>query len=434
MHRIIILLAVVLCLGGCTLNAYQNKRIADSSAPAETKAAYEIKNDRGAHQKTLGILALSGGGSRAAYWSASAMLALEEVFWDEGLNILDEIDAISSVSGGSLPAAYYAVSYSPDISSHPSMSKRTWDKETVLELMGRNYKRRWFGNWFWPVNIFKYWFTSYDRSDIMAQTLADNLYDIKGGVGDLKFKHINPERPNLVLNATNGTKGKFSDVFTFTNDDFNEINSDINEYEISNAVMATAAFPAAFNFMTLRDFNTLSDQETRYIHVFDGGNSDNLGLKSAQKIIAANAENYERIFVILIDAFTRSKGINNTISDARKGFDYAIDSNFLDSVDSLLATNREKMIEVFKKALDQYHDKNFIFYHMEFNDISKASLNEELHQIKTDFAIKPEEKKAIESAIDLLIVKENDCIAKIRNLIVEKNPEPSELNCKWTTQ
>ncbi len=49
----------------------------------------------------------------------------------------------------------------------------------------------------------------------MAQTLTDNLFNIKIIGLDLKFKHINPERPYIVLNATNGTEGAFAERFTF---------------------------------------------------------------------------------------------------------------------------------------------------------------------------------------------------------------------------
>lgn len=431
-HYFFFSLLAILLISGCGYNAYQNKVLKNPNSPPETKAAFKLWTDRGKHQKTLGILALSGGGSRSAYLSASAMLALEEVFSD--LNILEEIDAISSVSGGSLPAAYYAISYSPNEDSPKSISGKKWERKTVQKLMSRNYKLRWFGNWFWPYNIFRYWFTAFDRSDIMAQTLADNLYDKKFKGTDLKFKDINPERPNIILNATNGTEGRFSETFTFTDDTFIKINSDISKYEISNAVMATASFPAVFNYMTLRDRINQPDGKRKYVHIFDGGNSDNLGLDSVERLIETNSLSFDRIFVILVDAFTKSKGVSEKDYDARKFFDYAVDLNFLDSVDSLLATNRKRAIENFTKNLMKHSDKQIIFYHIEFDDIKDTFLNRKLHKIKTDFSIQEQDKIAIEKAVDLLIVEDNECIRKIRDMIIEDNPEPSEYSCKyyWT--
>ena len=61
-----------------------------------------IAQPRG-QEDVLVILCLSGGGSRAAWFSAATMLRLERVV-DE-INLLHEVDVISSVSGGGLPAA-----------------------------------------------------------------------------------------------------------------------------------------------------------------------------------------------------------------------------------------------------------------------------------------------------------------------------------------
>ncbi len=118
----------------------------------ESKASFIVKPDRG-DPKMLMVLALSGGGSRAAYWSASVMLRLEQVFKDEQLNLLQQVDAISAVSGGALPAAYYAISTEPGvISAHD----RIWNENIVKELMAQDYISRWIGNWFWPTNIAKF--------------------------------------------------------------------------------------------------------------------------------------------------------------------------------------------------------------------------------------------------------------------------------------
>ena len=53
-------------------------------------------------EKKIG-LALSGGGYRAAAYHIGTMRALHK------LGILDEVDVISSVSGGSITATYYAL-------------------------------------------------------------------------------------------------------------------------------------------------------------------------------------------------------------------------------------------------------------------------------------------------------------------------------------
>src|SRR5689334_22734 len=55
----------------------------------------------------LGV-ALSGGGSRAAIFGAATLEALSRVRVPDGTSVLERIGYVSSVSGGSLAASYYA--------------------------------------------------------------------------------------------------------------------------------------------------------------------------------------------------------------------------------------------------------------------------------------------------------------------------------------
>ena len=381
-HRRSVHLLVIsmLLVSGCgTLSgkhAATNEPITTPQDNSNLKTSFDITVDRGRHKKTLVLLALSGGGSRAAYWSGSVMLALEKVYKDDNLNLLKEVDLISSVSGGSLPAAYYAISQDPG-SVDKAPSNRDWDDATVKDLMSRSYITRWFGNWFWPSNILRYWFTSYDRSDIMASTLADSLFDTYITGFDLKIRDINPERPYLILNATNGNTNHFGEVFTFTTDQFKDICSDLGDYDLSRAVMATASFPAVFNYMTLQDYRDGTECKTRtkpprYVHVFDGGNSDNLGLISVQKAITKNRDHYDRIVVILVDAYTTTRGISADTPDARHFLDYAVDFNFIDSSNSLLKMVRDRSINEMDELLHGFDRSKVIFYPIGFDDVKAA--------------------------------------------------------------
>ena len=58
------------------------------------------------------IVTFSGGGTRAAALSYGVLEALRDTKIDLGdgrISLLQEVDVISSVSGGSFPAAYYAL-------------------------------------------------------------------------------------------------------------------------------------------------------------------------------------------------------------------------------------------------------------------------------------------------------------------------------------
>jgi hypothetical protein len=54
-------------------------------------------------------VALSGGGSRAALFGASGLEALAQVRGPDGASVLDQVSYLSSVSGGSVAASYYAM-------------------------------------------------------------------------------------------------------------------------------------------------------------------------------------------------------------------------------------------------------------------------------------------------------------------------------------
>ena len=437
------LLILTLLVSACSSFSHTNIKQSDiESEPG--RATFDISAGRG-DPGMLVIMSLSGGGSRAAYLSASVMLGLEEVFAQENINLLHEVDAISSVSGGSLPAAYYAIS--SDAGDQPAVYGRVWDEATVKRQMKKDYIRKWFGNWFWPTNIGKFWFTAYDRSDIMAQTFADNMYDNLNSLPpgrDLTLGDMLDSRPYLVLNSTNGTvtpspadgdaavqedpARQFGGRFTFTSRDFGSIDSDINDYSLARAVMATATFPAVFNYMTMQDY-ALSDAPgcteecDRFVHVFDGGNADNLGLESVSDMLDAlpcEGGNYDRLVVILVDAFTGNSGISNKKADPRNGFDFVVDTNFLEATDSLLSANREEKIEHF---VDKFKTRcsdpaKSIFYHIQFADIRDDDLRRNLNRIKTDFRISDEDSGYIDTAVDQLLTPQNTCVSGIRDLLV----------------
>lgn len=438
-------------VSACSSFSHTNIKQPDTE-PEPTRATFDITAGRGEHPETLVIMSLSGGGSRAAYLSASVMLKLETVFEQEGINLLHEVDAISSVSGGSLPAAYYVISSDDE----PSAYGRVWNEATVKKLMKKDYIRKWFGNWFWPTNIGKFWFTAYDRSDIMAQTFADNMYDTRPLGRDLTMGDMLDTRPYLVLNATNGTatpspddKGgsgqtdpalEFGAPFTFTRQDFDTINSDINDYSLARAVMATATFPAVFNYMTMKDYR-LSDAPgcvedcKRFVHVFDGGNADNLGLKSVSEMLdtlPCKKENYDRLVVILIDAFTGNSGISNDKADPRKGFDFVVDTNFLEATDSLLSANRDEKIEHFKDKFETRcgEPSKAIFYHIQFDDVKNDELRRNLNRIKTDFRISDQDAGYIDDAVDELLTPENTCLTGIKGLLVNGHHRTDQI-CRY---
>jgi len=529
--------ACALASGCTTFYSHTNEPLGSRPpAPEAGRASLAVTAERG-NPKVLVMLALSGGGSRAAYFSAAVMLKLQKLFPERDL--LREVDVLSSVSGGSMTAAYYAISKDariddgalaaavappprgepvaadklrrePDGSLACSAalspaeerklnaradphrarrvvdlcrqagvaSDRIWDEATVKDLMTRDYVWRWIGNWFWPTNILKYWLTAFDRSDLMAQTFADNLYDVAIIGRDLTFAELNPERPYLIINSTNATGGysagaggdglPFGSVFTFTTEDFRDrIGSDLSTYSVARAVMASASFPVVFASMTLRDYRPQPGKDKRYVHVFDGGNSDNLGLATLKRVLLEAAldgriANYDRVVVISIDAFTRPAGVPSVDPDSRGDFfSFFLDTNLSSAIDSLLQANRANNLDQFRNRTFTWKEcdvglrtfptqlcdaieklgssldgrlglaKRLVFYHIGFDDagdaqiddvdkdgnLVKIRLTERLDRIPTSLKISDPDRSAIDAAVELIVNDRNDCLRAIRDIV-----------------
>lgn len=533
-----LLTASLLAAGCTTLNSYTNGPLPAQPQPP-SRASLAVTAERG-NPKVLVMLALSGGGSRAAYFSAAVMLKLQKIFPERDL--LREVDVLSSVSGGSMTAAYYAISrdariddgalaaaVAPTPPGEPVApaklhreadgtlscaaaldateerklgervdpyrarsildlcrqanvaSNRVWDEPTVKSLMSNDYVQRWIGNWFWPWNAVNYWFTAFDRSDLMAQTFADSLYDVAVTGRDLTFAELNPERPYLIVNSTNATGGysasaggdgfPFGSVFTFTTEDFRDrIQSDLAGYSVARAVMASASFPVVFPSMTLRDYRAQPDKYNRYVHVFDGGNSDNLGLATLKRVLLeavldGRIASYDRVVVISIDAFTRPAGAPSVNADSRGDFfSYFLDTNLSSAIDSLLQANRASNLDQFRNraftwkecdvelrtyprrlcdAIDKLGgslddrlalEKRLVFYHIGFDDAGGAQIGdfdkdgkpvkirliERLDRIPTSLKISGPDRLAIDTAVELIVNERNECLRAIRDIVMDK--------------
>lgn len=418
--RTLILSACSIVLVGCSAFSAFNKK-ANVSTPGTALPTLDIhpNNTRG-EKDHLVILALSGGGSRAAKFASEIMLNLEKMeipIRNTKSNILSEVDVISSVSGGSLPAAYYAISYD----NPPTNNDRKWDNETVDELMTKSYRTRGLLNLLWPSNFIGYTFTSFDRTDVLAKTFEDNLFDNRITGEPYVFSDITKSRPglNLVLNSTidssetndnyiracNHIKfdlSKLSDsnifckgnVFTFTNSDFNKISSDLSSYNIARAVMASATFPALLDDTSLYNFHRNNSPKQHYLHLIDGGVSDNLGLQSVIKLLDLSDSRYKTITVISVDAETDDSAWDDLEYNPRYAQGYLlVNPNVLYTISSIMgnAKNHIKSLLDLKIAKLNGQGKKASFCKLSFDQLAKnpdtRNLYKSINEIPTDFNI-----------------------------------------------
>jgi NTE family protein len=249
------------------------------------------------------ILAFSGGGTRAAafaYGILEELAATPVTLGGRARRLIDEVDLISSVSGGSFTAAYYGL-YGDRIFR---------DFET--EFLRRPVERELFVQLLRPYNWVRLASPYFNRSRLTAEYYDEHLFR-DATFADLERHH----GPEILINATDLSTGS---RFAFNRFFFDPICSDLSRYHVAQAVTASSAVPVLLTPVTLENragtcgyhatalpdvphtgseavarlrsiersrASYLDRDRRRYIHLMDGGISDNLGLRGL----------YERVLV-----------------------------------------------------------------------------------------------------------------------------------------
>ncbi|HSN38893.1 MAG TPA: patatin-like phospholipase family protein [Burkholderiales bacterium] len=244
----------------------------------------------------LVVVTFSGGGTRAAALAYGVLeqLAKTGISWEgRQKRLLDEVDMISSVSGGSYTAAYYALYRDRIFEDFESaFLKRNVQAEITRKILA-------------PFNLIKVTGPTFGRIDLVAEYLDDEFF--RGGTyGDLMRTG---RRPFIVINASDMSLGT---RFEFTQDQFDLLCSDLSQYPLARAVAASSALPVVLSPLTLRNYggqcgyaepewvgaalenrsasarrfykaaevrSYLDSVARPFVHLLDGGITDNLGLR-----------------------------------------------------------------------------------------------------------------------------------------------------------
>ena len=275
------------------------------------------------------IMAFSGGGKRSAAFAHGVLRGLRQIpVIEDGRtrSLLDELDSITAVSGGSFPAMHYGLYRDKSFETFAG----DFLKVDVNAYVYGTYLLPW--NWEWLVNPF------YGTNDRMAE-VYDRLMFHGATYADLLRQGL----PVVSVDATDIANGI---PFSFTQPYFDLICSDLSSFPVARAVAASNGFPVLFSPITLtshtpdcrgmrpptaapqewaetrdqlsrrallaRTANRYLDPErTKYVHLLDGGISDNLALRGVTNGAIALDENNEafrrvalkarRILVLSVD-------------------------------------------------------------------------------------------------------------------------------------
>lgn len=209
--------------------------------------------------KTYIAVSFSGGGTRAAALALGALRGLEEtklLINGRKTSLVNEIDILSSVSGGSVTAAYFALHGRNGFADLEQNFLRE-DVQGALIQTALN-----------PVTWIRLATPSYSRIDALAEYFDEKVFEAKSYQDLLEAAGDgNDRRPYTIINAADMDTGA---VFSFTQDQMDLLCSDLLKLKISDAVAASAAFPVALTALTLKNRSPCKAQRNAPANFFSG--------------------------------------------------------------------------------------------------------------------------------------------------------------------
>jgi NTE family protein len=237
------------------------------------------------------VVAFSGGGTRAAALSYGVLQELRDtpvVLNGKRARMLDAVGVISSVSGGSFTSAYYGL-YGDRIfvDFEQRFLRRNVEGALIRGLLD-------------PLR----WFSSRGRTEMAVAFYQDSLF------GNTTFADLaRTDGPLILINTSDLGYGV---RFSFVQEYFDLLCSDLSTFPVARAVTASSAVPIVFDPVVVENFagcnsalpGWLSEAQARvqrdanlnmivredrsyeqkaahkYAHFVDGGITDNLGLRA----------------------------------------------------------------------------------------------------------------------------------------------------------
>jgi len=292
-----LVLALLLVLGGCASRPV-NPPITQAD---ETRGyRFEVRQAQVKNKENLVILAFSGGGTRAAAFSYGVLefLRRTEIVGPRGNkgHLLDEVDVITGVSGGSFTALAYGL-YGDRLFAE--YERRFLKRDVQGDLIARALSPAYWG---------KLGSSGWGRSELAAQLYDEILFD------GATFADLDRGTGPLILaSATDISTGS---RFVFSQRTFDVLCSDLNAVSLSRAAAASSAVPVVLSAITIKNYGgtcnaappawaklfldsespprpaarakrslvaeqAFGDSIRRpYLHLVDGGVSDNVAMRS----------------------------------------------------------------------------------------------------------------------------------------------------------
>ncbi|WP_246840933.1 patatin-like phospholipase family protein [Hahella sp. CCB-MM4] len=417
------------------------------------KAGYHLNTYSHQHNfgDTLLILSFSGGGTRAAALSYGVLQELRETYLPSKMTrrrLLDEIDMISSVSGGSFTAAYYGL-YGEDIFE-------TYEKAFLRQSIQSALIRQLLTPTYWWRSLF----TAFDRTE-MAIEYYDTFIFNGATFGDIPLER----RPYILINATDLSAGN---RFSFTQDVFDLFCSDLDKLPIARAVTASSAVPVAFPPVVMKNFagqcdpslsminrppsgddrlqdlrleeqrqsylGYLKKERRPYIHLVDGGISDNLGLRtvresfgyiSQDKSVRRELSKVERVVIILVNAEVRPSTPMD-LSSNKPGIAETVDAVSNTQIRHYNLETKLLLSNYGQKFMEK-EGKKFYFIDVNFESFKNDSFKRFFNNLPTSLELKDSEVDSLIEGGRTLLRNSPEFKALLEELHIKQMPRSLRL-------
>jgi len=407
------------------------------------------------------LMSFSGGGTRAAAFSYGVLEAFKDTtvsIHGHKRRLLDEIDWMSGVSGGSFTAAYFGLFRDRIFEDFES---RFLKKDIQGELTRATL--------FNPINWSKLFSPFYDRSDLAAEYYDKHVFDGKT-FGDL----LALKEPMIVINATDMVHGT---RVSFHQDTFDLICSDLSTFPVARACAASSAVPMVLSPITLRSYAGkcgfimpkeveaamkpprdvssrridlannlmpfLDSEKKPYIHLVDGGVADNLGLRAVLERVAlsgspwnslkrAKMENVRKIVFVVVNAETeiddkwdRTEKIPPFGAMLNSYSSIAIERYNMETV-ALLRESFPRWAEEIQRGRcgskpisrepGSCGDIEFYLVQVNFNALDDEAEQSQLKRMPTSFTLKPEQVDMLRHAARRILDKSEEFQRLVQDL------------------
>ncbi len=418
---------VVLLVSGCASYGVIDNEPLQETVGEQGYLVEQFMEDWRTSENAL-MLAFSGGGTRAAALSYGVLQELRDtpvVSGQDTIRLLDEIHIISSVSGGSFTSAYYGLNGDAIFDDYEEVFLR---KNVEGGLIRRVLNPM---SWFSPTGRTEEAVRYYDKHIFNGATFAD--------MGK-------QDGPLILINASDLANGV---RFSFVQEYFNLLCSDLSSFPVSRAVTASSAVPVLFHPVVVENYpecgaeqpdwlkvaqtraesdaqlamlvhgvEKYSDRDKhKYAHFVDGGITDNLGLRAIYEMTqvsgggAAFMKKHQRqpprrLVTIVVDASTEAD-TEMYLSDKAPSIKQTVGA----MTDMQLHRYNAATIDLLRNDINQWAQEMSTpetavtpyFILLSFEDINDSERLEYFNQIPTSFHLSDEQvDRLIEAGGELL--------------------------------